>query len=151
MCDLHAVFAATPARLSEVVVVSCSCGQTSRTLDGACTAAAIVLKSGAGLLSRAYWLVTLRFKISQAKAQLGRAGYPDVAVLAAWPSLEGATLVYDVATAAARYAEERMLPGGYRTLMRAVGTVAGLHPTIEVVVVVGTQKSLTAQTMGSRV
>lgn len=137
VCDISGLLTDTPELVESIAVVSCACDQ-SRDVRHSDRGGAVVLAAlGHDRLSKLAWLLRLRYRVWQARRTLARQGLPEASVLAVWPTLYRSMIVYDVGTSAARYAESRVLPGGHGALGGLVRAAAGVHMSIDVVVVLG--------------
>jgi hypothetical protein len=86
-------------------------------------------------------LLFLRFRLAGLWRKLARTGAVNVRRFALYPSLTEPTLLYQLGSAAERYAERGLLPRS-RSWLFAIGRKglhhwAGCHPSVSAVVIVG--------------
>lgn len=102
----------------------------------------LVLRLPVGRAARAaaWTLMPLRMRI--ASRRMSRAGARAITRLACYPDADSPTLVYEIPSAAARYAERHLLPAGptgsLANLVRSVlAAWSGCDPAVGAIVVMG--------------
>ena len=112
-------------------------GETSGPSSSDDWVAVVVPLQEAGLTRLCAWFV-LPLRLAMAERRLARAGILPVARFACYPDLKSPTLVYQLRSAARRYAEDCLIPTApHRLARRALSTWAGCDPTVGGIVIVG--------------
>lgn len=87
---------------------------------------------------RLWRMVTFRLQIALSRARLRGLGAADIRALAAVPTIDNPTFLYELGTPAGRYADDNLRLGGTRTTIRSImRAMMGCDPATGSVLVVG--------------